>query len=116
MDQRSLWEEGIQVRKLLFLRKKDFKFLEGLKDKFLRRARNFWKSEKRGVKRSYRKTVARRSKEEKGLRVGGFSGKVSGVVDEAKWTEFWSWRRVIENEWVKTYEERYEKKVKEIKT
>ena len=45
----------------------------------------------------------------------GFSGRTSPVVDEAKWAKFWSWQRVIENEWAKTYEERYEQLIKDIK-
>jgi len=50
-----------------------------------------------------------------GVRTSGFSGESSSVVDEAKWSRFWSWRRVIERERERDYEERYEQKVKEIK-
>lgn len=99
----------------MFLKEKDFRFLESLKEKFFRKARNFWKREKDAPKRSTRRPVERRSKGEEGFRTLGFSGERSSVIDEAKWSRFWSWRRVLAREWEMNYEERYEQMVKQIK-
>jgi hypothetical protein len=46
----------------------------------------------------------------------GFAEVSSTIMDEARWTLFWSWRRVAEDERAKTYEERLEYRQRELKT
>ena len=46
----------------------------------------------------------------------GFTGMSSVIMDEARWSLFWSWRRVAEDERAKTYDERLEHRQRELKT
>jgi hypothetical protein len=46
----------------------------------------------------------------------GYQGLSSAIMDEARWTRFWSWRRVAEDERAKTYEDRLEDRQRELKT
>ena len=46
----------------------------------------------------------------------GFDGMSSAVMDEARWTLFWSWRRVAEEERARTHDERLEYRQRELKT
>lgn len=39
----------------------------------------------------------------------------SVVMDEGRWSEFWSWRRVAEDERARTYDERMEGRQRELK-
>ena len=110
---RSLWEQGIQSpKRLRFFTEEKFCLIKRLWEEFLKKRGIPSKGEKN---RGRRKAVARRSRDETRIREERFSGKTSPVVDEAKWTRFWSWRRVLEWEWQMSYEERYEQMVKEIK-
>ena len=100
-------EEGIQVRKLLFLREKDFKLLEILKEKFLRRTRSFWKGEKEALKTRARKAVERRTVNEARLDREGFEYE-SSEYWKGRETEYWRWMRVYEYHRGRTEQERLE--------
>lgn len=89
---RRLWEEGIQVRKLLFLREKDFKFLERLKEKFLRKARKFFERSGEAKEEGPRKAVARRSEEEEEFDKGRVGYEFKRCWKEAQC----SWLRMYE--------------------
>ena len=56
-----------------------------------------------------------RSQVAPGVVASGFNGLNSTVMDEARWSLFWSWRRVAEDERVKTYEQRIEYGQRELK-
>ena len=98
--------------KLRFFNEERLKLIKELWEEFCKK----WEKKNAKASKVYvRKVVEQRSKEERGLERLGFSGQRSPVVDEAKWSRFWSWRRVLEREWQLSYEERYEQMVKDIK-
>ena len=112
MKIRSLWEEGIhppEPRRLKFFNKERSEIIKRCWRRFCERIG------KKPLKIEARKPVERRSSVEASDRSTGFSGESSAVVDEAKWSRFWSWRRVVEWERQMNYEERYEQLVKEIR-
>ena len=88
----------------MFLREKDFKVLEFLKEKFLRRARSFWKGEKEALKISATKAEKRKSvnidREE-------FEYE-SSEYWKGRETEYWRWMRVYEYHRGRTEQERLE--------
>ena len=96
------------------------KFFNKERDEIIKKCwRRFCKRVERIKKTSIKATreepVKQRIQQEAGCQLRGVSGDSSAVVDEARWSRFWSWRRVIEWEKQKSYEERYEQLVKEIK-
>ena len=112
---RRLWEHRIhppEPVRLKFFNDKRYEAITGVWRRFCKK---IVRGDERASKKIARKAVERRSKKEGRLRTFGFSGARSSVVDEAKWSKFWGWRRVIENDWARTYEDRYEQMVKGIK-
>jgi len=107
---RRLWEHGIHPREPIFLKyfnKERCSFINALWQEYFQK----WlvkpvEAKKPSVKKD-------QAKFHKGLI--GVEGLSSTIMDEARWSLFWSWRRVAEDDRMKTQDERYQRELRSIK-
>ena len=99
----------------MFLREKEFKFLESLRERFLRKAPQIEKEARESKKIKAERPVEQRFLTKACDDMVRFEYESSPVIEWTWESLYWSWRRVGEYYRQMTEVERYEQLVEEIK-